>query len=90
MDLIPYKGSQDDQTYLVKADQFHLATDVDPGRADTEDAAFLESVLGVDGTDRHGGRQRGRHDDRDNVQGPQDDLSDMGLGVAGNTTLCYF
>lgn len=53
--------------HLVKADQIDLPTDVDPLRADAEDADVFEASLGVHDASRHGCRQRWRNGDGDDV-----------------------
>ena len=62
--------------HLVEADQVDLPTDVDPLGADAEDADLLEAALGVHDARRHGGGQRRRHGDGDDVQRLQDNLLD--------------
>ena len=62
------------ETHLVEANQADLPAEVDTGRADAEDALFLQPVLGVDGAHRHRSRQSRGHDDGDKVEGTDDDL----------------
>ena len=57
--------------YFVKADAFQFSTDINAGRADAEDAGFLEAVLGVHRPDSHSGGQRRRNHDGDDIQRPQ-------------------
>lgn len=72
------------QTHLVEANQADLAAQVDAGRADAEDALFLQPVLGVDGAHGHSGRESRRHDDGDEVEGTDDDLPHRNLEHKGS------
>lgn len=60
-------------TRLVKADQIELTADVDPLWTDAENAELFEASLGVHDAGCHGGWQRRRHSDGDDVQGLNDD-----------------
>lgn len=60
--------------HLVEANQADLPAEVDAGRADAEDALFLQPVLGIDGAHGHGSRESRGHDDSDEVEGTDDDL----------------
>lgn len=62
--------------YLIEADQLELAADVDPGRADAENALLLQSVLGVHRSNGHRSGQGRRDNDRDDVQGSHNGLGD--------------
>lgn len=62
-----------DITYLVKADQIYLSTDIDPLWADAENANVFEASLGVHNASCHSGWQRWRHSDGDDVQRLNDD-----------------
>lgn len=64
--------------YLVKADEVKLATDVNPLRADAEDAKVFETSLRIHNSRRHGCRQGRGHRDGDDVQRLDDD------GFGGN------
>lgn len=61
------------RTYLVKADQIDLPTDVDPLWADAEYANVFEASLGIHNASGHGGWKCWWHSDRDYVQGLNDD-----------------
>lgn len=66
------------QAYLVEADEVKLATDVNPLRADTEDAKVFETSLRIHDSRRHGRRQGRGYRDGDDVQRLDDD------GFGGN------
>ena len=53
--------------YLIKADTFQFSADINARRADTEDACFLEAVLGIHRPDSHSGGQRRRNHDGDDI-----------------------
>lgn len=58
--------------YLIKTHNLYLPADDDPRRGHAIDPVLAQSVLTVHYTGCHGGGQRGRYDDSDDVQRAED------------------
>jgi len=56
-------------TRLVETERVQAATNIDSARTDAEHSPFLQSILGEDDAAGHGGREGGRYDDCDKVEG---------------------
>ena len=59
---------------MLKIHQLQLSADVDALRRDAKNSGLLESVLSVEGADRHGRWKSRRHHDRDDVQAAKNRL----------------
>lgn len=68
-------------SYLVKAEDWELATDIDARWTDAEDALVLEPSLCIDGASSDGCRQCWRHYNGHNIQSPNDHLLQAGLDI---------